>query len=242
MDPLRAAAYATHLLAAASLAAAARHGPSLRRPAALVALGLPLSVLTGAFTRADGRALYHAAQLGHGAWLACVVAACYAPRLAVAFLAAYAGAAVLWWPAPAAPLYAAAQGLAVVVAGVALAREAARSRVPLPGHGAALILAGGELACLVAPYLLATVLGETVAALFDAARVVRVATWLALAVVGWASWRSSGSWSVSSWRASSRPSGEDGTLGPHREQRASYSPRDGQSGSGESGVGTGGPG
>lgn len=231
MDPLRAAAYATHLLAAASLAAAARHTPSLRRPAALVALGLPLSLLTGAFTRADGRWLYHAAQLGHGAWLACVVAACYAPRLALPLLGAYTGAALAWWPAPAAPLYAAAQGLAVALAGVALYLEAARSRVPLPGHGAALVLAGSELACLVAPYLLATVLEEPVAALWDAARVVRVATWAALAVVGWASWRSSGSVSLSSWRASSRPPGEDGTRAPHREQPVSYSPRDGQRGS-----------
>lgn len=243
MDPLRAAAYAAHLLAAASLAAAARHTPSLRRPAALVALGLPLSLLTGAFTRDDGRWLYHAAQLGHGAWLACVLAAAYAPpRAALACWVAFMAAAALWWPAPAAPLYAVAQGLAVAGCIVALAAEYRCARAPLPGHLAAVVLVGSELACLVVPYSLAAYLGRPVAELWDAARVVRLLTWSALAVVGWASWCSPGSVSVCSWRRLSPRSGRLGTPEPPRVQRVRYWPRGWQRGSDWSGVETGGPG
>ena len=223
---LRALDYLTHLAAAVALAAAAPRAPSLRTAARVVALGLPLSVLVGAFTRDDGRALYHAAQAAQGAWLACVLLAAYAPRRgAVALWLAFAAAALYRWPAPATPLYAAAQAVTVAVAVAALAREARRARAPLPGHLAAVVLVGAELACLVVPYSLAAYLGRPVAELWDAARVVRLLTWLALAVVGWQSWCSPGSWSLSSWRASARPSGRPGTHVRRLVQRVSYSPR-----------------
>ena len=225
-DPLRAAAYAAHLAAAVALLAAARRAPSLRTAARVVALGLPLSLLVGAWTRDDGRALYHAAQASQGAWLACVLAAAYAPpRAAVALWLAFMAAALYRWPAPATPLYAAAQAVAVACCIAALALEYRRARAPLPGHLAAVVLVGSELACLVVPYSLAAYQGRPVAELWDAARVVRLLTWLALAVVGWHSWRSLGSSSVCSWRASARPSGQLGPRAPQRGRLGSYSPR-----------------
>lgn len=234
MDPLRAAAYAAHLLAVVALFAGARHAPSLRRAAWAVLAWLALSPLRG-FDRDDGRALYHLAQAAEWADHALLVLLVGVPRWAAAgFFAALLAASIAWWPAPATPLYAAAQAVTVAVAVVALVLEARRARAPLAGHLAAVVLVGSELACLVAPYLLAAVEGRPVAELWDAARVVRLLTWTVLAVVGWQSWRSSGSVSVCSWRASARPSGRRGTHEPPHVQRVSYSPRGPQRGSGGS--------
>ena len=223
------AVYAAQLAAAVALLAAARRAPSLRTASRVMAVSLPLDALLH-FTRDDGRALYHAAQAAQGAWLAAVLLAAYAPRrAAVALWLAFAAAALYRWPAPATPLYAAAQAVTVVAAVAALALEYRRARAPLPGHLAAVVLVGSELACLVVPYSLAAYLGRPVAELWDAARVVRLLTWLALAVVGWRSWCSPGSWSVCSWRASVRPSGRPGTHAPQRERLVSYLPRGRQS-------------
>jgi hypothetical protein len=236
------AVHLAQLAAAASLLAAARRAPSLRTASRVMALSLPLDALL-MFGRDDGRALYHAAQAAQGAWLACVLAAAYAPsRAAVGLFVALLAAALYRWPAPATPLYAAAQAVTVAASIAALAAEYRRARAPLPGHLAAVVLVGSELACLVVPYLLAAYQGRPVAELWDAARVVRLLTWATLAVVGWRSWCSPGSWSLSSWRASARPSGPPGTPEPPRVQRGRCWPRGGQRGSGENGAASAGPG
>ena len=228
------AVHVAQFAAAASLLAAARRAPSLRTASRVMAVSLPLDALLH-FTRDDGRALYHLSQAAWAAWLACVLAAAGAsPRAALAAWGLFCAAALYRWPAPATPLYAAAQAVTVAAAVAALAAEYRRARAPLPGHLAAVVLVGAELACLVVPYALAAYLGRPVAELWDAARVVRLLTWLALAVVGWQSWCSPGSWSLSSWRASARPSGRPGTHGPPRVQRVSYSPRGRQRESGGS--------
>lgn len=236
---LRALDYAAHLAAAVALLAAAPRAPSLRTAARVVAVGLALSAITGAWTRDDGRALYHAAQAAQGAWLACVLAAAYAPRrAAVALWALFCAAALYRWPAPATPLYAAAQAVTVAVAVVALAQEARRARAPLAGHLAALLLVVGEGCVGLAPYGLAVLRGTTVAEEWDAARVVRVVEWAALAVVGWRTWRSAQSW-PSSGASSPWSPGEDGSPEPPLAHRGSWSPRSGGSGPGESEPGSG---
>lgn len=235
MDPLRALAYAGHVVAALALTAAASRAPSLRRPAAVVALGLPLSVLVGAFTRADGRVLYHASQGAQFAWLALVLVVAGASlRAALALWGVAVVAALAWWPRPASPLYAVAQALVVGLAVAALVREYRTARAPLPGHLVAIILVAAELSVLVAPFGLAAVLGEPVAAEWDSARVVRLVEWIALAVVGWRTWRSAQSWP--SWDASS-PSwrGEDGSRARRPGSLGRWWRRCGEPGSGESG-------
>lgn len=241
LDPLRAITYAAHLAAAVALLAAARHAPSLRAASRVVALGLPLSVLVGAWTRDDGRALYHAAQAAQGAWLAAVLLAAGAsPRAALALWGVFAVVALRWWPAPATPLYAAAQAVTVAVAVAALALEARRARAPLAGHLVALLLVVGEGCVGFAPYGLAVLRGTTVAEEWDAARVVRAVEWAALAVVGWRTWRSAQLW-PSSGASSPWSPGEDGSPEPPLAHRGSWSPRSGGSGHGESEPGSGAP-
>ena len=238
------AVHVAQLAAAASLLAAARRAPSLRTASRAMAVSLPLDALLH-LGRDDGRALYHLAQASQGAWLSLVLLAAYAPpRSALACWCLFAAAALWWWPAPATPLYAAAQGLAVAGCIVALALEYRRARAPLPGHLAAVALVGSELACLVVPYSLAAYLGRPVAELWDAARVVRLLTWLSLAVIGWRSWCSGslGSVSVCSWRRLSPRSGRPGTPEPPHAQRVRYWPRGSQNGSGGSGAASAGPG
>ena len=191
-DPLRAATYAAHVLAAVALAAASPQAPSLRTASRVVLAGLPLSLLVGAFTRDDGRALYHPAQSAQLAWLAAVLLAAGAsPRAALASWGSFALAALWWWPRSAAPLYAGAQGLAALASVVVLAlriREARRTGPTLPGHYVAIVLVLAEV--LVFPEMVATARDRaTVATGWDYVRVVRLAEWLSLAVVGWATWR-----------------------------------------------------
>lgn len=238
MDPLRAAAYAAHLLAVVALFAGARRAPSLRRAAWAVLAWLLLSPLRG-FDRDDGRALYHLAQAAEWADHALLVLLVGVPRWAAAgFFAALLAASIAWWPAPATPLYAAAQLATVAVAVVALTAEARRARAPLAGHLAALLLVVGEGCVGLAPYGLAVLRGTTVAEEWDAARVVRVVEWAALAVVGLRTWRSAQSW-PSSGASSPWSPGEDGSPEPPLAHRGSWSPRSGGSGPGESEPGSG---
>lgn len=208
MDPLRLSAYAAHALAAVALVLAARSAPSVRRAAGVVALGFPLALAIGAFTRDDGRALYHVAQVAQFAWLAVVLLATGAsPRAALASWGAFALAALAWWPRSAAPLYAVAQGLATGGAVAVLAwriRAARRTGPTLPGHYVAIVLVLAE--ALVFPEMVATALdGATVAEGWDYVRVVRLAEWLSLSVVGWATCRGAKP-GYSSWRSPRRSS------------------------------------
>lgn len=191
---MRALAYACHVVAVVALLSASRRAPSLRRAAWCVLVWLLLSPVRG-FDRDDGRALYHVAQAAEMADHALLLWLLGAPRgAALGALAVAVVACVAWWPLSAAPLYAAAQGVTVVACVALLAMEARRARAPLPGHLAAVVLVAGELVALVAPYALAVSRGTTVAAEWDAALVVRAATWGALAVVGWQTWRSALPW------------------------------------------------
>ena len=211
MDPLRAAAYLTHAAAVAALFSAQRRVPSLHRPAWAVLAWLLLSPLRG-FDRDDGRALYHLAQaaewMDHALFLALVGAPW---RVAAGLFAVLLGAGVRWWPAPATALYAAAQLATVAACSWYLRREVRASRVPLPGHLVQLVAIVGEGLTLVAPYSLALANDTTAAEEWDAARVVRVATWGSLAVVSFLSWRSAPP-SFSSARPSPRRSGARGML------------------------------
>ena len=185
------AAYTAHGLAAAALTIAAIRAPSLRRAAVCVALGLPLSLAIGAFARDDGRALYHASQGAQFAWLALVFFAAGASyRAALASWGLVCVVALAWWPRSAAPLYAGAQGLAALAAVVVLAlriREARRTGPTLVGHYVAIVLVLAEV--LVFPEMAITALdGATVAEGWDFVRVVRLAEWLSLAVVGCVTW------------------------------------------------------
>jgi hypothetical protein len=201
---------------------------------------LALSPLRG-FDRDDGRALYHLAQAAEWADHALIVLLVGAPRwVAAGFFVALLAASIAWWPAPATPLYAAAQAVTVAVAVVALIAEARRARAPLAGHLAALLLVVGEGCVGLAPYGLAVLRGTTVAAEWDAARVVRVVEWAALAVVGLRTWRSAQSW-PSSGASSPWSPGEDGSPEPPLVHRGSWSPRSGGSGPGESEPGSGAP-
>ncbi len=206
LDPLRVAAYAAHLAAIVGLIAAARLTPSVRRAALVVAIGLPLSVLIGAFDRDDGRALYHAAQAAQGAWLAAVYfAAGGSLRAPAATWGLFCVGALAWWPRSAAPLYAGAQGLAALASAVVLAlriREARRTGPTLPGHYVAIVLVLAE--ALVFPEMAITAIdGATVAEGWDFVRVIRLAEWLSLAVVGWVTWAGAKSGS-SLWRSPQR--------------------------------------
>lgn len=200
MDPLRLAAYAAHVLAIAALVTASVRAPSLRRAAVCVAMGLPLSLAIGAFARDDGRALYHASQGAQFAWLALVYfAAGGSLRAALASWGLFCVVALSWWPRSAAPLYAGAQGLAALASVVVLAlriREARRTGPTLIGHYVAIVLVLAEV--LVFPEMAITAIdGATVATGWDFVRVVRLAEWLSLAVVGWVTWAGAKSGSLS---------------------------------------------
>lgn len=191
VDPLRLVTYAAHLAAIVGLVAAARLTPSVRRAALVVAIGLPLSLLIGAFDRDDGRALYHASQGAQGAWLAAVYfVAGGSLRASAATWGLFCVGALAWWPRSAAPLYAGAQGLAALASVVVLAlriREARRTGPTLPGHYVAIVLVLAE--ALVFPEMAITAIdGATVAEGWDFVRVIRLAEWLSLAVVGWVTW------------------------------------------------------
>lgn len=200
MDPLRLAAYAAHVLALAALVTASVRAPSLRRAAVCVAAGLPLSLAIGAFARDDGRALYHASQGAQFAWLALVYfAAGGSLRAALASWGLFCVVALSWWPRSAAPLYAGAQGLAALASVAVLTlriREARRTGPTLIGHYVAIVLVLAEV--LVFPEMAITAIdGATVATGWDFVRVVRLAEWLSLAVVGWVTWAGAKSGSLS---------------------------------------------
>jgi hypothetical protein len=180
------AVLAAHLLAAAALYVAARRSPSFRTAARVTALALPLSELIGAWTRSDGRALYHLSQAGQCAWLAAVVLVAGArPRVALGVAVACLGACLGWWPAPARGLYAVLQLVAVAVAAVHLGLRLRAAVAPTPGLLVALVVVVAEGLVLVVPYALAVTLGVPVAELWDAALVVRLVEWATLSVIGW---------------------------------------------------------
>ena len=177
------ALYATNTAAALALYVASRRAPSLRPAAFAAVVALPLSALIGAFTRADGRTLYHVSQAGQCAWLAVVVYVAGGRRGAGWMLAVGLGACIGWYPEPARGLYAALQALAVVLAGWHLAPQV-RAATPTPGLLAALVVVVSEALVLVVPYAMAASLGVSVASLWGAALVVRFVEWGTLFVVG----------------------------------------------------------
>lgn len=142
------------------------------------------------------RVLFHAAQAAHLAWPALVAWAAWrllrpeAPRWPVlpAWTLAVAVAVVAYPLLPAdvdSPVYLAAQALAVVagLGAVAAWRRAPRSQAR--EHAAALVVVLGELAVLIAPYLVAPLLDMQPSEAWALALVPRYATWCALCVVGW---------------------------------------------------------
>ena len=205
-----------HALAALALYAASRRAPSLRPAARVVALALPLSELIGAFTRDDGRALYHLSQAGQCAWLAAVVYVAGERRSgAVALFTIALGACFGWYPEPARGLYALLQGLAVVIATIHIAPRLRAAVAPTPGLLAALVVDVAEALVLVVPYGMAASLGVPVASLWAAALVVRFVEWATLFVVGCRScWPALRSFYLA--RALSRRFGQASTLGPRR--------------------------
>lgn len=204
-----------HAAAALALYAASRRAPSLRPTARVTTLALPLSELIGAWTRDDGRALYHLSQAGQCAWLAAVVYVAGGKRSAVALFAIAAGACLGWYPEPARGLYAVLQGLAVVIATIHIAPRLRAAVAPTPGLLAALVVVVAEALVLVVPYTMAASLGVPVASLWGAAMVVRFVEWATLFVVGCLScWPALRSFYLA--RALSRRFGQASTLGPRR--------------------------
>lgn len=205
-----------HTAAALALYVASRRAPSLRPTARVTALALPLSELIGAFTRDDGRVLYHLSQAGQCAWLAAVVYVAGERRSgAVGLFAIAIGACLGWYPEPARGLYAVLQALAVVIATVHLAPRLRAAVAPTPGLLAALVLVVAEALVLVVPYAMAASLGVPVASLWAAALVVRFVEWATLFVVGCLScWPALRSFFLA--RALSRRFGQASTLGPRR--------------------------
>lgn len=188
MDPAQLAADAASIPELAACLLAARR-PVLRPLAAVLAADLASDVVqraaVAAYPLGHAWALYHLAQAAHLAWPALVAWLCLrawqvAPRWPVAALyGAAVVAAGLGAPVADAPVYAAAEGLAV-----ALGLAAWRGRsVEAPLARAALVVLLGEVAVLLAPYAVAAVTGAAPSDLWTLALVARVATWLGLCAV-----------------------------------------------------------